>query len=535
MRIKRYCSSVGIVAASMLALLPGARLWAEIAGIPEVHETAVLGNAPMGTNGVEILVGEPDGEYTGVASGIVHVLSRSNGSSWIEVGEIGPAEPVAGMSFGDDIAFTGSQALISASASPSPGLTFLLFNRTATGTWIRSAEFVGDVNHVLLGRPEPEVTDNTVVLGSRSLLPYGRVGISVFERDGDVWPLQQRVTSPESDDGFGVSVALSSDTLVVGASTAVVAGVDSGAAYVYVKPATGIWEFAQKLVATPTGMEEAYYGLDVAVAEDLIVVGSPCDWALGPEESCAGAAYIYRRTSDDKWVEEAKLLPPFDGPDPPYGAQFGNAVAIENGLVYICENQGRWATGESGSCWAFRNSGEGDWQPLARLIPEDPFANLEFGEWIDLEGRTFLSLAYAAEGDSEARIYVFDTAALSLEVEVAIDIKPFDNRNQLDPSSPMLFSVGILSDDDFDALQTDLETIRLEPGEARARNYRVYDANRDRIPDLVPLFRARDLRIGCGETEVELTGKTHAGVEFLRDRRRKEPPLPEVRTVIRYL
>ena len=97
---------------------------------------------------------------------------------------------------------------------------------------------------------------------------------------------------------------------------------------------------------------------------------------------------------------------------------------------------------------------------------------------------------------------------------VAIDVKPFDNRNQIDPSSPMLFSVGILSDDDFDALQTDLQTIVVEPGEASARNYRVYDANRDRIPDLVPLFRARDLRIGCGETEVELTGKTHDGVEF---------------------
>ena len=103
---------------------------------------------------------------------------------------------------------------------------------------------------------------------------------------------------------------------------------------------------------------------------------------------------------------------------------------------------------------------------------------------------------------------------IRLEREVATDIKPFDVQNEIDPYSPMLFSVGILSDDDFDALQTDLQTIRLEPGGATARNYRVYDANRDRIPDLVPLFRARDLRIGCGETDVKLTGKTHAGIDF---------------------
>ena len=98
--------------------------------------------------------------------------------------------------------------------------------------------------------------------------------------------------------------------------------------------------------------------------------------------------------------------------------------------------------------------------------------------------------------------------------DVNLDIKPFEERNLIDRTSPMLFSVAILSEEGFDALQTDLETIRLEPGGARPRNYRVYDANRDRIPDLVPLFRARDLRIGCGETEVELTGKTHDGVDL---------------------
>ncbi len=98
--------------------------------------------------------------------------------------------------------------------------------------------------------------------------------------------------------------------------------------------------------------------------------------------------------------------------------------------------------------------------------------------------------------------------------EIAIDIKPFDTRNRVDPLSPMLFSVGTLSDLGFDALQTDLETIRFEPGEGRARTYRVYDPNRDGLPDLVPAVRARDLRIGCGETEIRVTGKTHQGVPF---------------------
>jgi hypothetical protein len=502
MRIQSSCFYVGLATAGILAFVPSAYLLAEIAGIPEVHETAVLDYAPMGTNGAEILVGDPDGQYNGVASGIVHVLFRSDGSSWTEVGEIGPAAPMAGMSFGSVIAVSGSQALVSAAASPSPGLTFFLFNRTATGTWIESAAFVGDADYVLSGRTEPDLCEDTIVIN-------GSAGVSVFERDGNAWPLQQHLVSPD-EDAFATSFAVSSDALVIGASSTVVAGVESGAAYVYAKPASGIWEFAEKLVASHLGMEEAYFGLDVAVAGDLIVVGSPCDWALGPEESCAGAAYIYRRSHDGDWVQEAKILPPFDGPTPPYGAQFGHKVAIEDGLVYVCENAGRWETGESGSCWTFRDFGNGDWQPIARLIPHDQLADPYFAEWIDLESGTLLSLR-SGGGDVEPQMYVFDTSVLALEQEVALDFKPRNPRNVINPRSRGRFWLATLSEADFDALQVDPESVALGEGGASPDRYRVKDVNRDRLPDLMLRFRTPEVGLQCGDTEVELTGETFAG------------------------
>ena len=125
-------------------------------------------------------------------------------------------------------------------------------------------------------------------------------------------------------------------------------------------------------------------------------------------------------------------------------------------------------------------------------------------------------------GPHDERLYISDfgtekiyqVTPIDRPYDVGIDIRPFDERNLLDPMSPMLVSVAILSDEGFDALQTNLQTIRLEPGGATPGNYRVYDANRDRIPDLVPVVRARDIWIGCGETEVEITGQTYDGQEF---------------------
>ena len=89
---------------------------------------------------------------------------------------------------------------------------------------------------------------------------------------------------------------------------------------------------------------------------------------------------------------------------------------------------------------------------------------------------------------------------------VDIDVDPWDDNNVVDPGSPSLLAVALLSSNDFDALQVDLQSLRLSPGDARARNYRVYDINRDRIPDLLAYFRLRDLQVGCGDTSLELTG-----------------------------
>ena len=59
-------------------------------------------------------------------------------------------------------------------------------------------------------------------------------------------------------------------------------------------------------------MRQARFGRGVAVDGDLAVVGAWNDGNLSPPGGLAtdgpGAAYIYRRTGPNVWVEEAKLI-----------------------------------------------------------------------------------------------------------------------------------------------------------------------------------------------------------------------------------
>src|SRR5207247_699415 len=100
-------------------------------------------------------------------------------------------------------------------------------------------------------------------------------------------------------DFFGESVAISPDTIVVGADSATVgSNLHQGAAYVFVKPATG-WTTATqtaKLTASD-GATDDDLGFSVAVSGDTVVAGAP-----GVNEganSFHGAAYVFGQAAAD--------------------------------------------------------------------------------------------------------------------------------------------------------------------------------------------------------------------------------------------
>lgn len=147
--------------------------------------------------------------------------------------------------------------------------------------------------------------------------------VYVFVRDGATWTQQAylKASNTGSQDSFGTSVAISGDTLVVGAefessNASVVNGdqnnnqaIGSGAAYVFVRNGTTWTQQAYLKPSKTVGGDQ--FGHSVAISGDTILVGVPFEDsnALGIDSLQtldAGAAYVFVRNGTT-WSQQAFL------------------------------------------------------------------------------------------------------------------------------------------------------------------------------------------------------------------------------------
>ncbi len=118
----------------------------------------------------------------------------------------------------------------------------------------------------------------------------------VYVRNGTTWTEQQKLVSSSGGNvlGFGYSVDIDGDTIVVGELLGRNGLFAAGAAYVFVRTST-TWTEQQKLVASD-GVNFDQFGFSVAVDGDVVVVGAPFDEPDPASDPDQGAAYVFRRT-----------------------------------------------------------------------------------------------------------------------------------------------------------------------------------------------------------------------------------------------
>ena len=156
------------------------------------------------------------------------------------------------------------------------------------------------------------VSGNTAVVGAVGAAASGAAYL--FERDEggtENWGEVKKLTAPdpEAGDNFGVGVAVSGDTAVVGAIGDDAGGIGfaTGAAFVFGRDQGGAdnWGELKKLIASDAEAGDEF-GTSVAISGDTAVVGKPRDDAGG---SLAGAAYVFGRNEGgaDNWGEANKL------------------------------------------------------------------------------------------------------------------------------------------------------------------------------------------------------------------------------------
>jgi len=126
-----------------------------------------------------------------------------------------------------------------------------------------------------------------------------------------------------------------------------------------------------------------------------------------------------------------------------------------------------------------------------------------------------LALDFVVTGTTEPLYFVFfDLLSVSAGGQsIAIDIKPGDDANRLNPAANGNIAVAILTTDTFDALQVDPQSVAFGPAGASESHGRghVVDVDADGDVDLLLHFRIRQTGIQCGDVEAMLSGTTYDG------------------------
>ena len=207
--------------------------------------------------------------------------------------------------------------------------------------------------------------------------------VFVYRHNGTQWVQEAKLTSPDPDpdEGFAHDSALSGDVVVVGAPSAYIPGVQSGAAYTFrYDPQESQWAYEATLTAS--GFESAYlFGYSVAIDGDVILIGARDAEIDGMVQ--AGSAYVFRYDPDSSaWVEEAKLT----DPDGEQCDLFGVSVSIRGHVALIGAHGNVDAGGGTGAAFVFRRDakGPGDWSFEQQLTAFDAQGLAWFGVSVSL-------------------------------------------------------------------------------------------------------------------------------------------------------
>ncbi len=297
-------------------------------------------------SGETVVVGAPGDDSRGSA----YVFAR-NGGVWSQQQKLLASDAAAGDAFGESVAISGETVVVGAQfdddvAGDNQGSAYV-FARS-DGVWSQQQKLLAS-DARCCGEAFGEsvaISGETVVVGSGG----GGVGGSayVFARSSGVWSQQQKLRASDAAvaDSFGASVAISGETVVVGAiGDDGAAGRDQGSAYVFARSG-GVWTQQQKLEASDAAANDLF-GLSVAISGETVVVGAPFD--AGAAGNSQGSAYVFAR-SGGVWSQQQKL----EASDAALGDQFGFSVAVSGGTVVVGAHDDSGAAGRlQGSAYVF--------------------------------------------------------------------------------------------------------------------------------------------------------------------------------------
>ena len=341
-----------------------------------------FGNS-VAVDGLTIVVGaslDDDGSTPGsvvVNAGSAFVF-KFDGLNWVEHAKLLASSPSVSDEFGHAVAIDGATAVIGShrddDLASNSGAVYVF--DTVTGQEI--AKLVAD-DGAAQDRfgTAVDIDGDTLVVGNFLGGADDAGSAYVFHYDGSAWTQQAKLTRGDAaaNDWFGASVAISGDTVVVGAYLDDHAGgTDAGSVYVFQRSGA-TWTQQAKLTAA-----SGRFGVSVDIIGDTVVCGAPFGFP--------GTVFVFERTGTS-WAEIAQLTIP-----PPViaGDLFGSAVAINDGgnRIVVGATRDPIAGQETGAGFLYQRVG-GTWTFQTRLDPSDGATKDGIGGSVDI-GASFIVL-----------------------------------------------------------------------------------------------------------------------------------------------
>ncbi|MBV6493532.1 MAG: hypothetical protein LDLANPLL_01555 [Turneriella sp.] len=372
--------------------------------------TVVVGTSQEASNQTTITNtdGGASADNSANGAGAAYIFKRDASGNWIQDAYLKASNAEASDLFGYSVAISGSTVVVAAYGEDSSQTTITNTDGGASA-------------------------DNSA---------NGAGAAYIFKRDASGNWIQDaylKASNAGTGDQFGLSVAISGSTVVVGAfnessNQTTITNDDgsassdnsanyAGAAYVFKQDTSGNWIQDAYLKASNAEASD-FFGYSVAISGSTVVVGATressnqttitnTDGGASADNSAslAGAAYIFKRDASGNWIQDAYLK----ASNAEAGDYFGQAVAISGSTVVVAvvfedsnqttiTNTDGGASADNsangaGAAYIFKRDASGNWIQDAYLKASNAEASDLFGYSVAISGSTVVVAAYGEDSN----------------------------------------------------------------------------------------------------------------------------------------
>lgn len=348
----------------------------------------------------------------GLLFGFVNTIEAQG---YLETQKVTASQLGTAYNFGHAVAIQGDIAVIGSSnanfqGNGPLGVTYI-FKKNGNGNWEELQVLVAPdrAQFDKFGQAVAISNDYIVVSasGQRADVSGGNIiaqagAVYIYKNNGDdTWVLEQKITASDREFGawFGFDVAIEGNRIVVGCgrNSYDVNGENfqhrAGAAYIFEKDVTNVWNQVAKVVA-PDRATEDRFGYAVSINGDYASVG-----AYNEDEdengnntiSSAGAVYVYKRENNGNWSFQQKLVPTTR---PDNSEWLGWSLDMDSEYIVAGAIAADEPSASSGAVYIFKRDVNDTWNEVDKLTATDGIQGEWFGYDVAIQDDRILVGAY---------------------------------------------------------------------------------------------------------------------------------------------